>query len=155
MDLTSTASQIHSLILTMKRFYSSHGKVHAVGLDLSTAFDCLKQQDVFRHVHSHLDNHDTNILRQIITNQSFYLRKDPGETAIPMRRGTPQGGTLSPLVFAFVMDRILKEIHISDDYALFFYAVDLIICTHDYESLESITNMNTSSMISNFNLLFK
>eukprot|EP00834_Sanchytrium_tribonematis_P008394 NODE_970_length_2834_cov_0.203656.p1 type:complete len:461 gc:universal NODE_970_length_2834_cov_0.203656:221-1603(+) len=143
----STASQIHSLILTMKRFYSSHGKVYAVALDLSTAFDCLKHQDVFHHVHSHLDNHDTNILRQIITNQSFYLRRDPNKTAIPMRRGTPQGGTLSPLVFAFVMDRILEEIPISDDYALFLYADDLIICTHDYRSLQNITNMTTSLLI--------
>eukprot|EP00834_Sanchytrium_tribonematis_P005580 NODE_348_length_8996_cov_0.416433.p4 type:complete len:210 gc:universal NODE_348_length_8996_cov_0.416433:5371-6000(+) len=64
-----------------------------------------------------------------------------------MRRGTPQGGTLSPLLFSFILDKILANLPESNIYSIHVYADDIVILSHDINILTStgrhITNLLT------------
>eukprot|EP00834_Sanchytrium_tribonematis_P007987 NODE_826_length_3671_cov_0.402296.p1 type:complete len:914 gc:universal NODE_826_length_3671_cov_0.402296:208-2949(+) len=139
----SCASQIYSLLQKMTNFRSTKNSVHCLAMDLSTAFDSVIHEDIYEHLSPFLNRHDLNIMKNIICNQSFTLRRDSTNTQIDMRCGTPQGGNMSPMVFSFIMDRLLQIFPGDDNSEIFIYADDLMVITHSITHLQSITNQIT------------
>eukprot|EP00834_Sanchytrium_tribonematis_P005577 NODE_348_length_8996_cov_0.416433.p1 type:complete len:676 gc:universal NODE_348_length_8996_cov_0.416433:2335-4362(+) len=56
----SCSTQIHSVLSKMQHYRESHGSVHCLALDLSTAFDCMKHNDIYNYLLPILNPHDTN-----------------------------------------------------------------------------------------------
>eukprot|EP00834_Sanchytrium_tribonematis_P003963 NODE_174_length_14184_cov_0.583671.p1 type:complete len:1261 gc:universal NODE_174_length_14184_cov_0.583671:9144-5362(-) len=142
----SCSTQIHAVLDEIKRCHRVYGQAHCLALDLSTAFDTIKHTDVFNQLQSILPDHDLNVLRNIICDQRFTLKRDSNNNEILMCRGTPQGGTLSPLIFSFVIDRILAEIPNSENRKIFAYADDIFVVSWSLNTLISTTNRVTDQL---------
>ena len=67
------------------------------------------------------------LINNTITKQQFYFRKDVHQELFRNGRGTPQGGTLSPCLFAYILDCILLEFNEDDKYSILMYAGDILL----------------------------
>eukprot|EP00834_Sanchytrium_tribonematis_P007069 NODE_589_length_5652_cov_0.848730.p2 type:complete len:359 gc:universal NODE_589_length_5652_cov_0.848730:2641-1565(-) len=149
----SCSTQIKSVLEKMKEFKQETGEVHAIALDLSSAFDMMRHCDIYTHLSSVLVDHDLNLLKTIICGQRFNLPRDLNRTSIAFERGTPQGGTLSPMLFAFVLDKIMTLFPNTENYSFFFYADDCIIVAKSNAILKNITdNISTALSIHGFRI---
>eukprot|EP00834_Sanchytrium_tribonematis_P002153 NODE_61_length_26588_cov_1.146778.p1 type:complete len:1075 gc:universal NODE_61_length_26588_cov_1.146778:9135-5911(-) len=142
----STLTQLHFVLNTIKQF-KRNGDVYLASLDLSSAFDHINWDDIEQNVVNLFTPIDCNALRSLIVNQSLYLKRDSLKQTIEMKQGVPQGGTLSPLLFSFIIDRILSELDYDDSkIAICLYADDIFLCANNPNYLQLILNNITSKL---------
>ena len=103
----SCMTQLMQVLNKLKDLVGGH--IYGLAMDLSQAFDCLKHLTIADYIVDKLTSHDMNVLRYIITQQRYYFYRDSTKELFNFGRGTPQGGTLSPLLFAFILDCIISE----------------------------------------------
>eukprot|EP00834_Sanchytrium_tribonematis_P007589 NODE_711_length_4530_cov_1.118935.p1 type:complete len:556 gc:universal NODE_711_length_4530_cov_1.118935:2661-4328(+) len=145
----STSTQIYSVLKIIQELNEEHQELQALALDLSNAFDRLEPSNIYNQLEPHLDPHDLNIIKSIITQQSFHLRRDINQNNFRFGNGTPQGGVFSPIVFSFVMDKIMEIFPDTPDYKIRIYADDLILLAHKKQILVDIAQRVTNHLESN------
>jgi len=82
---------------------------HIMGIDLSKAFDCLDRNILISEIENVIDNDELRIVRYLLSNTTLQIRygKRLGnkfKTTI----GTPQGDALSPILFIFYLEIVMK-----------------------------------------------
>ena len=112
-------------------------------MDLSSAFDTVNWTNIYNLCKDILESSDLNALRSLVVNQSLYTR-DVNKSSITMKTGIPQGGTLSPLIFSFLIDREIFKVQFDPTkLSLCLYADDIFIISSDSKYLSSILNQIT------------
>ena len=106
---------------------NNNKQVVAISLDCSGAFDCIKFQSaetcmVNKGIPSNIIRWYMNLLKQRIVNAAIQGQK---AHVIP-KRGSPQGGVLSPLVWNIIMDSLLSTFKL-DAIKVLGYADDIVI----------------------------
>eukprot|EP00834_Sanchytrium_tribonematis_P006920 NODE_560_length_6068_cov_0.517005.p1 type:complete len:1953 gc:universal NODE_560_length_6068_cov_0.517005:181-6039(+) len=139
----STNTQLHYVHNLINQF-KKEGNVIMGSLDLSSAFDGIIYDDIYSIASQNLEKHDLNALRSLLVNQSLHLLRDNNKQNVKMKKGVPQGGTLSPMLFSFVIDKVLSEL----DYdptklAICLYADDIFLISNDPKYFEMILNKLT------------
>ena len=143
-----TLTQLH-YVCNLIKMYNSMGDVYMASLDLSSAFDKINWDDIFEFCKLLLNNTDLNALRSLIVNQKLYLLRDNNKNMVDMEQGIPQGGTLSPLIFSFIIDKVLSKLEYdSSIMALCLYADDIFIISSNPQYLEDKLNEITDLLIS-------
>eukprot|EP00834_Sanchytrium_tribonematis_P006058 NODE_415_length_7892_cov_0.421917.p1 type:complete len:726 gc:universal NODE_415_length_7892_cov_0.421917:6738-4561(-) len=143
----STLTQLHYVNNLISKFRKK-GDVIMGSLDLSSAFDCIIYDDIVRFTRDKLDKNDLNVIRSLIVNQSIYLTRDSQKSSINMKKGVPQGGTLSPMLFSFVIDKIISELNYDcNKLAICLYADDIFIISNDTIYFNQILKQITDLLI--------
>ena len=138
----SCSTQLQQVLTKIKELNSDYEEIFGLAMDLSQAFDCMRHETIAHYVDDKLNPHDINVLRNIVAEQRFYFRRDPSKETFNFGRGTPQGGTISGVIFAFVLDKITEEFDGPFDW-LFIYADDILILAHSLLHLQSLSTRIT------------
>eukprot|EP00834_Sanchytrium_tribonematis_P004596 NODE_236_length_11993_cov_1.471078.p2 type:complete len:825 gc:universal NODE_236_length_11993_cov_1.471078:7666-10140(+) len=141
-----TLTQLHYVNNLIKN-YGQNGDVFMASLDLSSAFDNIDWQDIQDVFQNKLDSQDFNVIRSLINKQCIQLKRDNNRNIIEMRKGVPQGGTLSPLIFSYLLDHIVSSLEIDHSkLSLCLYADDIFTISNDLEYLETTLNRITNKL---------
>ena len=118
--------------------------VFGCAMDMTQAFDMLRHLIIglFLQNNDRVTTHIHNILQNIVTRQRFHFRRDPDKQQLNFGRGTLQGGTISPILFAFILDQILLEINGEDDW-IYIYADDILLLARTHAQLTTLVNRVT------------
>ena len=114
---------------------------------MSSAFDTPNWNDIASIIDENLFKSDLNAIRALIVQKSLYLKKDSCKQSVKMKQGVPQGGTLSPLLYSYIIDKILSEIDFDDQkLTLYLYADDVFLRSNNPTYLEQILNKITRQL---------
>ena len=136
----SCVTQLKYALDCILKYRTEHDSVYGCAIDLSQAFDMMTHGSVYTELVKMLKTLDLNLINNIITNQQFYFRRDVHKELFRYGRGTPQGGTLSPCLFAYILDCILLEFNEDDKYSILIYADDILLLSYDKSILEELAN---------------
>ena len=88
-----------------------HTTFHILGIDLSKAFDTIRRDLLMSVCESFLDEDELRMIRLLLANTSLSIRV--GRTlsqSFDTTIGTPQGDSLSPVLFSIYLDGALREV---------------------------------------------
>ena len=138
----SCSTQLMQVLSKIKQINQSSAYLYGLAMDLSQAFDCLRHSTIAAYIANKLVGHDINVLRNIVTQQKFHFRRDPTKEVFNFGIGTPQGGPLSPVVFAFILDLIVEVFDGVRDW-IYIYADDIFILSDSFEHLQNLATQIT------------
>ena len=135
---TGVRDALKAVLVEMKTLKINRGKVYAVWLDLSKAFDMLRYNTILE---STVCDHVTKrVLGHFLTGCSVEIGKEP-----PMKctRGVRQGGLISPLLFTNVANEFLNYIDSLDTELgrVIGYADDFMIISDSPEWISQILQL--------------
>ena len=149
-QLKLVLDKIYELIINGYDFFGC-------AMNMTQAFDVLRHLliGVFLQDNDRVTIHIHNILQNIVTRQRFHFRRDLDKQQLNFGRGTPQGGKISPILFAFILDQILLEINGEDDW-IYIYADDILLLARTHAQLTSLVKkvtqlLTTYGFLSNVN----
>ena len=85
--------------------------IEFIGIDLSRAFDTIRRDKLLEVLQSFLDEHETRMFRFLLTATSLEPRLSTGDChAFASTIGTPQGDSLSPVMFTVYLEAALRRL---------------------------------------------
>ena len=129
-----------------------------LGIDMSSAFDTINRTKLLAVIKTFLSEDEVKLIRFLLSETSLTIHSGQLSETIPTVIGTPQGDSLSPVLFVIYLEAALRELRpkISSPTAMspseLSYAddVDFIFRTKE-EATSSISTI--SSTLKNWNLL--
>jgi hypothetical protein len=109
---TSTIMATTLLKETVSQYCNKGSKVYTAFLDLSKAFDCLNHYKLLNRLsNSTVSPNIVNILRVMYGNQFVHVNfNNVNSDPFQLKNGVRQGAILSPLLFNFYINDVIKEI---------------------------------------------
>ena len=120
--------------------------IEKLGIDMTRAFDTIRRDKLLSVLHSFLDTDNVRIIRLLLSDTNISVSVDdalfaPFNTTV----GTPQGDSLSPVIFTVYLDAALRTLHgylHADHQSTLTYpakkknanAIDYISTNHEYMS---------------------
>ena len=77
---------------------------------MSSAFDTINRQKLITVLETFLADDDVRIIRVLLSNTSLSLRVNNETTSVDTIIGTPQGDSLSPVLFVIYLEAALREL---------------------------------------------
>ena len=100
--------------------------IEILGIDLSCAFDTIRQEKLLSVLHKFLDTDNVRIIRLLLSETNITVRVDDAlSAAFNTTVGTPQGDSLLPVLFIVYLE--VAEAIYADD-------TDFISTNHEYLS---------------------
>ena len=82
-----------------------------LGIDMSKAFDTISRHRLLTILASFLENDEVTIISYLLRNTSLEVRLPGGKSEqFQTTRGTPQGDSLSPVLFVIYLEAALREV---------------------------------------------
>ncbi len=91
---------------------SDDSEIYITGIDMSSAFDTISRQKLL-HILSNIVNEDEHrIIRFLLSNTKLDVKIKGSTSAAPFQAniGTPQGDSLSPVLFVVYLEHALREL---------------------------------------------
>ena len=87
--------------------------IEFLGIDLSGAFDTIRRDKLLDTLHTFLGESDLRMIRLLVTDTSLEPRLSTGEChAFATSIGTPQGDSLSPVLFTLYLETYLRDLRL-------------------------------------------
>lgn len=123
----STESALHSLIKEIENSLLNKEEALTVFMDIEGAFDRVE----FRHINEALISRNfpsfmTTFIGNLLERRTVQVRVDGKIISSIVKKGCPQGGVLSPLLWNLNLDSLLEELAAAK-YSCIAYADDLVI----------------------------
>ena len=107
----STADVVWSPRWLAARCQHVQWNVGILGIDMSKAFDTISRRKLLTILESFLGSDEVRIIQLLITNTTLKARvKHAESSAFPTTTGTPQGDSLSPVLFIIYLEAALREV---------------------------------------------
>ena len=81
-----------------------------LGIDMSSAFDTINRGKLIQVVKTFLDEDAVRLIRFLLSNTTLTIHSGNLSTSIPTLVGTPQGDSLSPVLFVIYLEAALREL---------------------------------------------
>lgn len=138
----STESALHDVTNEVESAFAEKEFVICTLTDIGGAFDNMN----FEAIKTELAERGINIhvrtwIAYMLENRKVTYRTNDGEVTIVAKKGTPQGGVLSPMLWIIVMDKLLTRLRAAGIKAVGFADDLAIMCRGKFPStLTDITN---------------
>ena len=123
-----------------------HIEIFITGIDFSSAFDTISRSKLLKIVEEFLEEDEIRMIRYLLSNTNIKPRINRAsiETKFETNIGTPQGDSISPVLFTIYLEKALREIRLELDKNIepneIAYADDLdFISNKEYIDLDKIT----------------
>ena len=106
----SVITALHKCIHTIEKRMAKSGMVLAMFLDIQGAFDNVSFKSIEKAMdNANIDKQTTSWITNWLTNRKITLEMIGEKRTVKIRKGCPQGGVLSPLLWLLVIDDILRK----------------------------------------------
>lgn len=87
-------------------------EIKITGIDMSAAFDTIRRDVLLQVLEGIIENDELRIIRFLLSNTKINIRIDGSSSKIPFTSniGTPQGDSLSPILFIVYLEHALREV---------------------------------------------
>ena len=114
----------HKLLIARVLKYKESFTV--LGIDLSSAFDTIDREKLLSILQDIVDPDELNLIRFLLANTTLKLSSGNEESEVKTIIGTPQGDSLSPLLFIIYFETALKELRPKLNTSIKFQPCELI-----------------------------
>ena len=134
----STTDAMFALRMLMERYREGQKELHCVFVDLEKAYDRVPREELWHCMRkSGVVEKYVRIVQDMYEDSVTAVRCAVGITdRFKVKVGLHQGSTLSPFLFAMVMDRLTDEIRLESPWTMMF-ADDIMICRESREQAEA------------------
>ena len=134
----STTDAMFALRMLMERYREGQKELHCVFVDLEKAYDRVPREELWHCMRkSGVVEKYVRIVQDMYEDSVTAVRCAVGMTdRFKVKVGLHQGSTLSPFLFAMVMDRLTDEIRLESPWTMMF-ADDIMICRESREQAEA------------------
>ena len=134
----STTDAMFALRMLMERYREGQKELHCVFVDLEKAYDRVPREELWHCMRkSGVVEKYVRIVQDMYEDSVTAVRCAVGITdRFKVKVGLHQGSTLSPFLFAMVMDRLTDEIRLESPWTMMF-ADDIMICRESREQVEA------------------
>ena len=134
----STTDAMFALRMLMERYREGQKELHCVFVDLEKAYDRVPREELWHCMRkSGVVEKYVRIVQDMYEDSVTAVRCAVGMTdRFKVKVGLHQGSTLSPFLFAMVMDRLTDEIRLESPWTMMF-ADDIMICRESREQVEA------------------
>ena len=81
-----------------------------LGIDMSSAFDTINRAKLINVLETFLDEDEVKLTRILLADTCLTIRSGHNTTTVPTIIGTPQGDSLSPVLFIVYLEAALREL---------------------------------------------
>ena len=137
----STADVIYTHRFNMTTSYSTKQEIHVTSLDMSSAFDAILRSQLINSCETFLEQGDVTLIKYLLTNTKMIIKIDNRfSNSFSTSIGSPQGDSLSPILFSFYLKKALKSLpsHLSGKEII--YSDDVDFVTEEEIDIEEICN---------------
>ncbi|XP_063594371.1 uncharacterized protein LOC134771360 [Penaeus indicus] len=116
----------------MEKYREGQQELHCVFIDLEKAYNRVPRDEVWNYLRlKGVPKSYVILVQDMYCNTSTEVGCQSGKSEkFEVKVGVHQGSALSPLLFAFVMDYLTKEVRRSSPWDIM-YADDVVICTNE------------------------
>ena len=121
-------------------------EIFITGIDFSSAFDTIRRSELLKIAEEFLEEDEIRMIRYLLSNTNIKPKINSAdiETKFEANIGTPQGDSISPVLFNIYLEKTLKEIRPELDQTIkpneIEYADDVdFVSTRNYLDIDKIT----------------
>ena len=121
-------------------------EIFITGIDFSSAFDTIRRSELLKIAEEFLEEDEIRMIRYLLSNTNIKPKINSAdiETKFEANIGTPQGDSISPVLFNIYLEKTLREIRPELDQIIkpneIEYANDVdFVSTKNYLDLDKIT----------------
>ena len=87
-------------------------EIYITGKDFSSAFDTIKRSKLIQIINEFLEEDEIRMIRYLLSNTIVKpkINRASVETEFRSNIGTPQGDSISPILFTIYLEKALREI---------------------------------------------
>ncbi|KAK3507410.1 hypothetical protein QTP70_019647 [Hemibagrus guttatus] len=137
MPRKSTTDAIFALRILMEKYRDGQRELHCVFVDLEKAYDRVPREELWYCMRkSGVAEKYVRVVQDMYERSRTVVRCAVGQTEeFKVEVGLHQGSTLSPFLFAIVMDQLSEEVRQESPWTMMF-ADDIVICSESREQVE-------------------
>ncbi|KAK3552554.1 hypothetical protein QTP86_014821, partial [Hemibagrus guttatus] len=137
MPRKSTTDAIFALRILMEKYRDGQRELHCVFVDLEKAYDRVPREELWYCMRkSGVAEKYVRVVQDMYERSRTVVRCAVGQTEeLNVEVGLHQGSTLSPFLFAIVMDQLSEEVRQESPWTMMF-ADDIVICSESREQVE-------------------
>ncbi|KAK3548127.1 hypothetical protein QTP70_004864 [Hemibagrus guttatus] len=137
MPRKSTTDAIFALRILMEKYRDGQRELHCVFVDLEKAYDRVPREELWYCMRkSGVAEKYVRVVHYMYERRRTVVRCAVGQTEeFKVEVGLHQGSTLSPFLFAIVMDQLSEEVRQESPWTMMF-ADDIVICSESREQVE-------------------
>ncbi|KAK3531893.1 hypothetical protein QTP70_034402 [Hemibagrus guttatus] len=137
MPRKSTTDAIFALRILMEKYRDGQKELHCVFVDLEKAYDRVPREELWYCMRkSGVAEKYVRVVQDMYERSRTVVRCAVGQTEeFNVEVGLHQGSTLSPFLFAIVMDQLSEEVRQESPWTMMF-ADDIVICSESREQVE-------------------